>query len=94
VVEAHHQASAGATREAAPRTVRKATRKATGRGVDAATEAARKAIEQGHPVPSARALARTCHVSRDKASQIRTAVLAEADGHGGQPGQLATKEVR
>ena len=76
VVERHHKATAGATRGPA--------RKATTR----ATEAARKAIAQGHPAPSARALARAHHIGRDKATEVRTAMLAEADGHTGQPGPL------
>jgi hypothetical protein len=84
VVEHHHKATTGATGKPAART----TRKATGRGQDAAAESTRKAITQGHPAPSARALARTHHIGRDKAAGIRAAVLAEADGHGGQPGQL------
>jgi hypothetical protein len=41
-------------------------------------------------VPSARELARTYHIGRDKAGEVRAMVLAEADGHGGPPGQLTT----
>ena len=84
VRRATRKATAGATAGATARPVRKAN----GRGQDAATEATRKAIAQGHPAPSARALARAHHIGRDKAAEIRTAVLTEADGHGGQPGQL------
>jgi Protein of unknown function (DUF2637) len=80
--------TAGATPGATARPARKSTAKTTGRGQDAATDAAREAITQGHPVPPARALARVHHIGRDKATEIRSAVLAEADGHGGQPGQL------
>jgi len=78
------------TRKASPRTTRKASAKASGGGVDAATRKAAEAIELGQPLPSARALARDHHIGRDKATQIRATVLAEANGHGGQPGQLTS----
>jgi Protein of unknown function (DUF2637) len=68
----------------------RSTSRAGGRGPDAAAKAIAEAIHQGHPAPSARALARDHHIGRDKATEIRAAVLAEADGHGGQPGQLTT----
>jgi hypothetical protein len=87
VRRATSQATRKATGTSARATPRPA-RKATGRGQDAATEAIRKAIAQGHPMPSARALARAHHIGRDKATEIRAAVLAEADGHMGQQGQL------
>jgi hypothetical protein len=41
-------------------------------------------------VPSARELARTYHIGRDKASQVRAMALAQADSHGAQPGQTTT----
>jgi hypothetical protein len=66
-----------------------ATREATGRGLDAAARAAIEATRQGHPVPSARELARTYHIGRDKAGEVRGMVLAQADGHG-PPGQATT----
>ena len=82
------------TRRASPappaRASRKASARATGTGLDAATRTAAEAIRQGQPVPSARELARVHHIGRDKASQVRTAALAAADGHSGQPGQLTS----
>jgi hypothetical protein len=66
----------------------KTTPRATRRGADAAAQAARRAVTEGQPVPSARALAQSHHIGRDKATKVRAAALAEADGHGGQPGQL------
>jgi Protein of unknown function (DUF2637) len=88
VRRATRKASAEATTGASAKATTRPVRKATGRGQDVATEATRKAIAQGRPAPSARALARAHHIGRDKATEIRTAVLAEADGHGGRPGQL------
>jgi Protein of unknown function (DUF2637) len=83
------RATRKATSEYSARATGRPARKATGRGPVAATEATRKAIAEGRPAPSARALARFHHIGRDKAAAIRAAVLAEADGHGGQPSQLA-----
>ena len=84
VVEAHHET----TRKASAKPPGKSAAKTASRGLSAATKAARKAIEQGQPVPSARALAREHHIGRERAGEVRALVLAEADGHGGQPGQL------
>ena len=78
-----------ASGEARTRTTTRPPVKATGTGLDKATREARQAVEQGQPVPSARALAARHHIGRDKAAQVRAAVLAEADGHG-QPEQLTT----
>jgi Protein of unknown function (DUF2637) len=86
--EATSKATGKASVRATPRPARRATVKATGRGPEAATEATRKAIAQGHPAPSARAIARNHHIARDKATEIRAAALADANGHGGQPGQV------
>jgi len=88
VVEGHHDAARTATAKPAPKATRRASPKAAGRGLDAATRAARRAVEQGQPVPSARALARQHHIARDRAGEVRAVVLAESDGHGGQPGRL------
>ena len=91
VVEVHHEITAKATGKATREVTSKATPgasgKATGTGLDKAAREARQAVERGQPVPSARALARSHHIGRDKAAQVRAAVLAEADGHG-QPEQL------
>jgi Protein of unknown function (DUF2637) len=102
VVERHHEA----TREAGARATVKGTTKAKARaaarppakaiagagasGLDAAAKAAIEATRQGHPVPSARELARTYHIGRDKAGEVRAMVLAQADGHSSQPGPLTT----
>jgi hypothetical protein len=91
VVEHHHEATSKATRPA----VLGAPAKSTGRGVEAATREARKAIREGRPVPSSRAIARDHHIGRDKAAQVRAAVLAEHNGHdSAQPGALITKEIQ
>jgi Protein of unknown function (DUF2637) len=93
VRRATRKATPEATVKAADQTSAKAPRppaKARATGLDAAAKAAAQAMQQGQPVPSARELARTYHIGRDKAGEIRAAVLAGADGHGGQPGQLAT----
>lgn len=90
VVASHHKATPGPAAKATGRARARATRKAPGSGVDAATRAAIDAIGQGQPLPSARQLARDHHIGRDKASQVRAAVLAEANGHRGQPGQLTS----
>jgi Protein of unknown function (DUF2637) len=94
VVERHHQATREASGKATTRPPAKATEKATrqpsSHGLDAAAKAAIEATRQGHPVPSARKLARTYHIGRDKASQVRAMAVAQADGHGGQPGQITT----
>jgi len=93
VVERHHNATVRPVPKAASgghaKTGSKATREATGRGLDAAAKAAIEAARQGHPVPSARELARTYHIGRDKAGEVRAMVLAQADGHG-PPGQATT----
>jgi hypothetical protein len=83
VVEHHHKATT------APAS--KATRKAAGTGLDKATREARRAVAEGQPVPSARALAQWHHIGRAKAGEVRALVLAEADGHGGQPGPLTPR---
>jgi Protein of unknown function (DUF2637) len=98
VVAFHHEttvkatvpATAGTGPKPPAKATVKATRKASSTGLDAATRKATEAIEQGQPVPSARALARDHHIGRDKAAQIRATVLASADGHAGQPGQLTS----
>jgi hypothetical protein len=77
VVEHHPQATAKPT----PRPAATSRPKATGRGIEAATGAARQAALVGRPVPSARSMARDHHIGRDKATQVRAAVLAEFDGH-------------
>jgi hypothetical protein len=74
--------------EASAKAARRPAVKARATGLGAAAEAAAEAMQQGQPVPSARALARTYHIGRDKAGEVRATVLAGADGHGGQPGQL------
>jgi hypothetical protein len=90
VVDKHHRATA----KPEPKTTLMATvqhrRKASSRGPAAASRAAIEAASQGQPVPSARQLARDHHIGREKAGQIRSSALAEANGHGGQPGQLAS----
>lgn len=78
-----------ASAKSSPGPARKSTGRAAGRGAGAAERAASEATRQGQPVPSARALARAHHIGRDKASQVRAAALAAADGHAGQPGQLS-----
>jgi Protein of unknown function (DUF2637) len=90
VVSASEQAATKATREAIVKATPKPRTKASRTGADAATRAATEAARQGQPVPSARALARAHHIGRDRANQIRTTVLAAADGHGGQPAQLTS----
>jgi hypothetical protein len=93
------RATRQASTKTAPESAAKATRRPparTGRktgaaGADAAASAAAEALQQGQPVPSARELARTYHIGRAKAAEIRTAALAGADGHGGQPGQLISR---
>jgi Protein of unknown function (DUF2637) len=94
VVERHHEA----TTSPAGKAIRKASARATARppaktsrsGLDAAAKAAIEATRQGHPVPSARELARTYHIGRDKAGEVRAMALADADGHGGPPGQVTS----
>jgi len=75
-----------ATPKAAVATTTRATRKTSARagasGADAAVRKASEAIEQGQPVPSARALARDFHIGREKAAQVRARVLAESNSHG------------
>ncbi len=94
VVEAHHEAmseaAAKAGRGASATATSRATRKATGTGLDRATREARRAFADGRPVPSARALATRYHIGRARAGEVRALVLAEADGHGGHPGPLAS----
>jgi Protein of unknown function (DUF2637) len=98
VVERHHEASArasvkGTTNAKARTTARppaRATAGASASGLDAAAKATIEATRQGHPVPSARELARTYHIGRDKAGEVRAMVLAQADGHSNQPGPLTT----
>jgi hypothetical protein len=75
------KATRKAIAEASGRATTRPSPKATGRGQEAAIEAARKAMAEGHPAPSARALARDHHIGRDKATEIRAAVLAESNGH-------------
>lgn len=82
VVERHHKASARATA--------KPPAKASTDGLGAAAKATIEAARQGHPVLSARELARTYHIGRAKAGEVRAMVLAEADGHG-LPGQATTR---
>jgi len=55
--------------------------KPAGRGIEAAAEAARKAVLEGQPVPSARSIARVHHIGRDRASEVRREVLAASNGH-------------
>ncbi len=81
---------AGAARKASGSAARKTGTRASGTGLDAATRKATEAAQQGQPVPSARALARDHHIGRDKAGEIRAAVLAGANGNGGRPGQLTS----
>jgi hypothetical protein len=90
LVERHHKTGPQPAAKSIPRTTAKATRKTGTTGVDAATRTAIEAAKQGQPIPSARALARDHHIGRDKAAQVRAHVLAEANGHGGQPGQLTS----
>jgi hypothetical protein len=91
-VKSTTEAIAESTPEPAPRSTAKsrarATRKARPGGIDAATREAIDAATQGHPVPSARALARDHHIGRDKASQVRAAVLAGTNGDNGHPSHL------
>jgi hypothetical protein len=86
------EAPAGATTRPAHKAGSRATRRPSARvgvsGLDAAARGAIEATRQGQPVPSARELARTYHIGRGKASEVRAMVLAQADGHGGQPGHL------
>jgi len=67
---------------AAPKPAARSTAKSARRGIEAAAEAARNAVLEGQPVPSARSMARVHHIGRDRASQVRAAVLAESNGHG------------
>jgi uncharacterized protein DUF2637 len=98
VVDRHHEATtspapkatAKATRDASGRATARPPAKAGGSGLDAAATAAIEATRQGHPVPSARELARTYHIGRDKAGEVRAMVLAEADGQSGPPGQVTS----
>jgi len=73
-------AAAEASAKPAAKSAARSTRKASQSGADAATRRATEAITQGQPVPSARELARVHHIGRDKASQVRAAVLAAANG--------------
>lgn len=81
-VKATANAASSAARKATANAASRATRKATPPGADAATRRATEAIEQGQPVPSARELARDHHIGRVKATQVRAAALAAANGHG------------
>lgn len=65
-----------------------AARRPANRGADAAAAATRKAIAEGHPVPSARALARDHRISRDTAARVLATIQAGADGHNRPPAQL------
>ena len=76
---------AGPARATSKPSARSASKPA-GRGVEAAAEAARKAILEGRPVPSARSIARVHHIGRDRASQVRREVMAASNGHG--PGEV------
>jgi hypothetical protein len=81
-------ASPEAMQATAPKAARKTGARTGGRGAAAATRAAAEAMTQGQPAPSARALARDHHIGRDKAGQVRAAVLAGTGGHASGPGQL------
>lgn len=90
VRRATRKASAAPVAKAAVKTTGKTSPRTAPRGAEAATQTARKAVTEGRPVPSARSLARAHHIGRERAGEVRASVLAESDGHGGQPGQLTT----